>query len=141
MMYVCMYDNHAISMKGKQLIKIYIFPHLHLRHPPQTTCNVGFPTTNGRNRPRTCDRECKEELLENILCFFSMGTYALALYSLLFLFCHLHGGDVIEYHSQEHSARQEIRPNTDLTGDSPVNEAQQVDEKKQTNSYLYTHIS
>lgn len=55
--------------------------------------------------------------------FFSMGTYALALYSLLFLFCHLHGGDVIEYHSQEHSARSEIRPNTDLTGDSPVNEA------------------
>lgn len=140
-MYVCIYDNHAISMKGKQLIKKYIFPHSHLRHPPQTTCNVGFPTANGRNRPRTCDRECKEGLLENILCFFQWEPMPLpcALYYSYFV-------TSMEGMSQNIIAKniqqdRRFAQRTDLTGDSPVNEAQQVDEKKQTNSYLYTHIS
>lgn len=52
-----------------------------------------------------------------------MRSFALTFYYLLFLFYQLRGGDVIEYHSQEHSARYELSQRTDLIGDYPVNEA------------------
>lgn len=43
MMYVCIYDNHSISMKGKQLIKIYMFHHSHLSTLHRPPAMVGSP--------------------------------------------------------------------------------------------------
>lgn len=70
--------------------------------------------------------------------FFSMGTYALTLCSLLFLFCHLHGGDVIEYHSQEHSARSEICPKNWLDWGFP-SEWSLVGWWEETDKFLLVH--